>query len=133
MCKTNSCCARGDEPTDFYVHSYFALQATVPACFKTSVPINPRFFSNLMASLHALGWEKVLSFDEDSRSIVLAALDARGRSHELTLILPTDFPKERPISSCHLPEAFEFEYDSVLTWVLFCLVALPHKTCTHAN
>lgn len=80
-------------------------QAPVP----TRAPgVSESFFPGLLSSLAAVGWHRVSSFDDATRTVGVECVDGRGRAHTLRLTLPDGFPADKPTAAAFLPQPFEF-------------------------
>ncbi|XP_029963032.1 E3 ubiquitin-protein ligase FANCL isoform X2 [Salarias fasciatus] len=71
-----------------------------PEC--RSVP-SPQYYSQLIAEMETLGWDKLLFIDTEFRTLRLRAEDSCGREHVLTVKLKSKHPAEAPDCSADLP------------------------------
>ncbi|XP_038150653.1 E3 ubiquitin-protein ligase FANCL [Cyprinodon tularosa] len=63
----------------------------------------PRYYSQLISEMEALGWDKMLFIDMDFQTLKLGAEDSSGRQHVLTVKLKAKHPTEAPDCSADLP------------------------------
>uniref|UniRef100_A0A8D3E769 FA complementation group L n=1 Tax=Scophthalmus maximus TaxID=52904 RepID=A0A8D3E769_SCOMX len=71
-----------------------------PEC--SSIP-PPQYYSQLIAEMETLGWNKLLFIDTELRTLRLKAEDSSGRQHILTIKLKSKHPAEAPECSADLP------------------------------
>uniref|UniRef100_A0A8C6WHP6 FA complementation group L n=1 Tax=Neogobius melanostomus TaxID=47308 RepID=A0A8C6WHP6_9GOBI len=74
-----------------------------------SIP-RPQSYSELIAELETLGWDKLMFIDSDFRTLRLKAEDSSGREHVLTVKLKTKHPAEAPECSADVPVPLAFSW-----------------------
>ncbi|XP_028845154.1 E3 ubiquitin-protein ligase FANCL isoform X2 [Denticeps clupeoides] len=81
----------------------------------------PQYYSQLIAELESLGWDKLLFIDTEFCTLRLKGVDSSGHEHVLTVKLKPKYPFEAPEYTADLPVPFS------VTWTLQSTLAHIHK------
>ena len=57
-----------------------------------------------------MGWGRLRTLDESLSSFSVECIDARGRSHELSMIVSPNHPFTPPVLAASLPSAFSLDW-----------------------
>ncbi|XP_060782045.1 E3 ubiquitin-protein ligase FANCL [Neoarius graeffei] len=63
----------------------------------------PQYYSQLIAEIESLGWDKLMFIDTDFHTLKLKAEDSSHRQHVFTVMLKPKYPAEAPECSADLP------------------------------
>lgn len=72
----------------------------------------PSYYSRVIDEIDGVGWDKLRHVSDDLSSFRLSITDAAKRSHEVTIELPPDYPREPPKCKAMLPAPLELSWHS---------------------
>ncbi|XP_036403066.1 E3 ubiquitin-protein ligase FANCL [Megalops cyprinoides] len=79
------------------------LEAAVKSRLEHRAVPPPQYYSQLIAEMETLGWDKLVFIDTDFRTLKLQAEDSSGRQHVIAVKLKSKYPAEAPECSADLP------------------------------
>lgn len=84
-----------------------AVEATAPLLH----PNQLNLYTNVVAELQDIGWDRVISVDDSLTKIQLLLKDSSQREHSLLLQIPLDYPSSPPLGAIDLPIALDISWN----------------------
>lgn len=73
-------------------------------------PPPPSLYRSIYSQIEEVGWQHLLSLEDDLSSLSFRIADKKGRIHILQITLPRDYPESSPSIAADVPYICELEW-----------------------